>query len=284
VEVIGEWINYYIGTSLVSGQFYRTAPKVRRLTGLEISSFHGDSTAVVIDSVQDDPRLLANYPVPTPLSELPDLSFTISFYSGAGIFGVDYSLAGPNDGGDLLPRSERALLANDGTYYALGDNGLLQFDPVSGTTRELPVPSNLPEVSVPVGIAYDSLRDRALLVTLGGEGFLYAYSPASGWSVLSGMNGLDLASLAYHANDDSFYGVAMTFAEANALTLYRFTAAGTGAGELRLPLYPWGADMNSSQLVSVGVYLVLLMYLSYYSGDLNHDDDVSRMYIFNPAS
>jgi Regulator of Chromosome Condensation (RCC1) repeat protein/Calx-beta domain-containing protein/Big-like domain-containing protein len=280
---------YYIGYTLDSGQFYRTAPKVRQLTGLEIASFHGNyqgpyPTPFVIDAVQDDPRLHSTYPVPTPLSELPDVRFSISFYSGSGISSRAYTLAGPTDGGDLLPNYDRVVADNHGKYYIIGDGGVEQIDGATGVVRLLPMDPNLPEVSWPMGLAYDSLRDRVLLVTLGGEGFLYGYSPTQDrWSVVSSMNNLDLASLVYHAAEDALYGLGVSSSDYGDLRLYRLSADGHGTTAIPLPLYPWGVHMNSSELVSVGEYLVLLLRPSIISYPYGGNEE-SRMYLIDPRT
>jgi hypothetical protein len=280
---------YSTGYSLDSGRFYRIAPSIRQLTGLEIASFHGSyqgpyPTPMLIDAVQDDPRLHSSYPVPTPLSELPNIRFSISFHAGIGIYSRAYTLAGPNDGGRLLLGDDRAVADNRGKYYAIGDSGLMQIDPATGAVRAIPSDPNLPEMSIITGIAYDSLRDRVLLVTLGGEGFLYAYSPSEErWSVLSSMRNVDIASLVYHAAGDALYGIGVRYPDYGNMTLYRLNADGTRAGEIELALYPWGVDMSSAELVSEGEHLVLLVRPSYVSDPFRTQGD-SRMYLIDPRN
>ena len=275
---------YYIGYTLDSGQFYRTAPKVRELTGMEIASFHGSyqgphPAPFAIDELQGDPRLHSSYPVPTPLSELPDIRFSIPFQLGSGVFTRGYTLAGPDDGGDLLPGNRRAVADSAGKYYVIADDGLQQIDPASGSVRHIPMDTALPEVSWPMGIAYDSRRDRVLLVTLGGEGFLYGYSPARDtWSLISSMNNVDLASLVYHPVEDVLYGMGVHHPDYGGMTLYRLNPDGSGPRSMPLPLYPWGVHMGSSELVSVGGYLVLLLKPSFFSDS----EGESRMYLIDP--
>src|SRR5262249_26881199 len=148
------------------------------------SSFQGSYTAsypapFVIDRVQQDLRLRCDYPQPVPTNNLPPLAFRLSFYgSGRGIYSQDYTVAGPAGNAILLPD---VLLVPDsagGFDYATDPHFVWQVDLQTGGIKNMQLPATVPELSWPVGIAFDTLRQRVLLVSLGGEGFLYAYSLA----------------------------------------------------------------------------------------------------------
>ncbi|HEY5909559.1 MAG TPA: PA14 domain-containing protein, partial [Verrucomicrobiae bacterium] len=116
------------GESLDTGRFYRTVPTIHAITGLEIGSFHGAYTApypvpFVIDSLQNDPRLRSEYPQPTPASELPDLNFQLSFYSGTGsgsgqVYSRSYKVSGPITGESVLPGLRVVPDAGGRYFYA----------------------------------------------------------------------------------------------------------------------------------------------------------------------
>jgi hypothetical protein len=61
-------------------------------------------------------------------------------------------------------------------------------------------------ISWAVGVTYDTTRNRAILATLGGQGFLYACTPA-GCSEFASLNYIDLSALEYLPADDLLYGI-----------------------------------------------------------------------------
>jgi hypothetical protein len=145
--------------------------------------------------------------------------------------------------------------------------------------------SGVPELSWPMGMAYDSKRDRVLLASLGGEGFLYAYSPAAQrWSVVASMDNRDVNCLVYHAADDCLYALQVLHSDGGAPLLYRLSAEGAYLGELRLPVLPFslGPGGGRSELVSVDEYLVLLVGPeTRWSMDPRQE---FRMYLIDPRS
>jgi hypothetical protein len=108
-----------VGDSIDSSQFLASVPKIHRLTGLEMSSFHGshvstDPMSFTIDSVQDDPRLRTDYPQPVPISELPNLEFQMAFQEGENVVLRDYTLAGSrNTSSRCLPACASLLMPAD---------------------------------------------------------------------------------------------------------------------------------------------------------------------------
>src|SRR5207247_7249967 len=147
-------------------------------------------------------------------------------------------------------------------YYGADFHRIWKVDSQTATAQDLPIPSNLPEFSWPVGIAFDSQRNRIIVATLVGEGYLYAYSPASGqWSLVRSLENEDLDSLVYHAADDSLYGVTAAYYDGGAPSLLRLNANGEVTGETPLPVQPYGVGVGGLrfELASVVDYLVLLL-------------------------
>ncbi len=286
---LSPWL--WTGYSMESGQFYRTLCRLHALTGLELASFHGSYTApyptpFVIDTVQNDPRLRSDYPQPTPSDQLPDLRFNIDFYDGSRVFSQAYSLGGPADGSELLPGNLRVTANADRTkFYGLDGEGILEAD-AAGGAGVIRAPSDVLREGWLMGATFDTLRQRALLVTLSGEGALYGYAPASGlWSTLVSMNNIDLSSLTYHPALDALFGLEVTRSDYGRAVIDRFSPDGHKVGELELPSIPFdiGVVGHRAELVPVGTYLVMLLApdFPWIGSDAVRDE---RMYLIDPES
>ena len=139
------------------------------------------------------------------------------------------------------------------TYYGGGwPTYPVRIDPVTGAVT--PLPSTNPEVSWPTGVTFDTTRNRLILSTLGGSGYLYSYSPEQDrWTTLSNLNNVDLYSVTYSAVDDRLYAISREG------RLVWYDAQGRPAGSIRLdPTLPANLDLLRSQLVATGDRLVLL--------------------------
>ena len=91
--------------------------------------------------------------------------------------------------------SDRVLFAIDRhEVYQIVEERLVQITP----------PETTGKFSWPSGIAYDTKRDRLLVVTRGGRGYLYAFKPITKkWSVVGSMQNRDVSALVYDARSDS---------------------------------------------------------------------------------
>jgi hypothetical protein len=282
----------FIGYSMNTSAFLRAVPRINEITGQEISSFHGayqaPATPFVINAVQNDPLLSADYPQPVPLSQLPDLHFQVATYGSDGVTLHEYTLGGPAGGGLLIPSGIRVSADAAARYYYGGDNGLLAFDSLNGTTQAIPLPEDVEREGWQMGTAFDVLRNRALVVTLAGEGFLYSFTPATQqWGVVSSMRNRDFDCLEYHGADDSLYGVTLSHEDSNYAKVVGLGAGdGTFRKEIRLPIFPFDIEPGGhrSELVSVGNYLVLL--LEPQNWLYPHSDGLleSRIYLIDPRT
>jgi hypothetical protein len=282
----------YPGTTLESGRFFRILQKLCDLMGMDLASFQGTSlapypTPFVIDQVQNDVRLRCDYPQPVDPAQVPNLSFRMAFHdggTGGGITFQDYTLQGGN-ASRLLP-TWRVVTDADGRYYYGADfHRSWKVDTQTGTVEELHFPPNLPEFSWPVGITFDAPRNRILVATLVGEGYLYAYSPASSqWSLVSSLHNQDLDCLVYHAANDSLYGVKAAYYDGGAPALLRFDTNGALTGQIPLPVQPYGVGFGGfrSELASVGEYLVLVLETDTYVVDNGRPE--ARIYLIDPRS
>jgi hypothetical protein len=278
----------WMGYAVESGEFYRALCRLHAMTGLEIASFHGSYTApyptpFVIDAVQNDPRLRSDYPQPAPLDQLPDLHFSVDFHDGSRVFSQAYTLAGPANGGELLPGNLRVTANADRTkFYGLAGEGILEAD-AAGGARVIRAPSEVLREGWLMGATFDTHRQWALLVTLSGDGALYGYAPASGlWSTISTMINIDLCSLAYHPALDALFGLEVT--RSGRPVIDRFSPDGRKVGEIDLPFMPFdvGVVGHRAELVPVGDYLVMLVAPMRQMWDDLFPDE--RMYLIDPQS
>jgi hypothetical protein len=283
----------YIGYSIDTALFLRIVPKLCDLTGLDLSSFHGPNPVppynnFSIAGVQSDPRLRCDYPQPVDPAQLPNLSFEMSFYSltgPGGFFTRHYTLSGPQDGGRLLPAMRVVADASGSRFYGTESQYAYQYDSQQGLAR-MDLGSGVPELSWPVGATFDSQRNRVLLISLGGEGFLYAYSVVnSQWSLVSSMNNLDANGLTYHAPDDSIYVVSGTYEDNHPRVVLRLNSSGQAQGQIALPQMPFNFSSLEyrTELVSLGDYLVLLIEPSYQYGVAVSPRE-SRIYLIDPRT
>jgi hypothetical protein len=181
---------------------------------------------------------------------------------------ADFTVAGPIESTPRkLPAGINRIAVDPRgpTLYAIHGHAIAQVDLATGRTTAIDIKEDIPELSWPCGLAFDTKRNRVVLTSLGGIGYMYAYDPqAKSWSLLGDMGNVDLQSLAYCADDDSLYGIGTDLRRARqSLCLFRFE--GTGAGgqfrPLDLPLRDERMRMHSTplQLVSAGKHLALLV-------------------------
>jgi hypothetical protein len=291
-EVIQAPAEARLGHTLESGRFFRALPKVCALTGMSLSSFYGSYTAphlapIDIDSVQDDERLRCDYPQPVDPAHLPSFRFPVTFYDGR-IFTNEYTAAGPVNGGKLLPAMRIVADGARRHYYGTdgpGVRGATLVDALTGQAMPVvftPIPA---DQGREIGTAFDSLRQRVLLATLGGEGFLYALEAnQTEWSRLASLNNLDLDCLEYHAAGDALFGMKVSrFDSSQRPAICEFSPEGDFRREIPLPYFPFhiSSAWHRSELVSVGEYLVLLLEPEYFNVDQPLD---SRVYLIDPRT
>jgi len=187
--------------------------------------------------------------VPVPIGELGD-------FTGAGP--IDESF-------HPMPGSMTRVVVDPRgpTVYGLTSEGLVRYDRTLNAVTRITTPADLPKMSWPCGIAFDTKRNRIVIASFGGVGHLYAYRPDVGsWSLLGDMNNLDLASLTYAADEDCFYGIS-TSLNGGGGGLYRIDGAGKSRAVIelkgRIP-HVAGPQFRSApaQLVATGGKLVLL--------------------------
>lgn len=197
--------------------------------------------------------------VPTiSLSELPTTTFSaVQPRPGRreSLFG-DFTFAGPV--GPLTPLPFRITKAVvNGTAFGISHHDAFEFT-LGSSTASMLQPSDVPELSWTTGITFDSLRERILISTLGGEGFLYALDPNTrDWSVVNSLNQIDLTAIAFSASRDRVFGVESR----SHFSLHEYSAAGEllESQHLAVPVLTHFTD-RATQLIEVDGLLALLQY------------------------
>ena len=271
---------FYAPYAIDSSTFRPTVQAIHRLTGLNIASFQGryafdPKMPFVVNEVERDARLRSDYPQPTPAAELPKLEFKALQITGNAPFATgsygDFTLSGPRlDALKPLPRDVRRLAVDPETQkcYAIGLHEVLEVDLQKRTTTKIDMGLDVPRLSWPCGITFDTKRKRLLVVSLGGSGYLYEFTPKAGkWSVLADMNNVDLAALAYHAKDDALYGLGAPMGDGERAkhVLYQYNPQGALLKKISLgdPIFPgalgrMGGIETPPQLISVGDHLIII--------------------------
>jgi hypothetical protein len=252
---------------------------IHQLTGQEIKSFRGTyrfspTDPLTVDSVQNDPRLASDFPKPMPAAELPKVKFeathqvATSRFDVTGSFG-NFTQNGPDrDSLKPLPRDIRRLAFDPKRkkHYGLTAHQVHEVDLDKKKSTKMDLGSDVPELSWPRAIAFDTKQDRLLVVA---SKSIYAYSPANGkWAVLAELpRGTEVAALGYHSKDDTVYGLGQElFGEERSTRpiLFHFNAQGAivKATELPAPMFPGllGRGPESrAQLVGAGDYLAVVI-------------------------
>lgn len=182
------------------------------------------------------------------------VSFVGLYYKNEHVISVDYTEKGPRDGGTLY----RGLPVAQAGYRYLGRDGhtVFRWDNENDEYTETAPAGGL---SWPRGTSWDHRRNRFLVVTLGGEGFLYALDPVTlQWTTVASMENVDVDSIVYHHLDDHLY---MVEDRGGFLKILRYDSQGKPAGSI---ITIWNVPLDlrvyyQSRLISTGSKLALLI-------------------------
>lgn len=192
--------------------FYRFVRALKGATGFERLSGYAGAYRAVPDGFRFDraadqePDLKPGSLRPRDPAGLPAIRFRADLGEGPGLYDLTGRLVEKGVAGsgalsvDVPSRGERYEISNNGlTRSPLGG---------SGPAKAIPTSLDVPRLSWPSGVAYDGKRGRILLVSFGGEGFLYAYDLASEtWSVVSSMKNRDVSGLVYDESSDRLWAL-----------------------------------------------------------------------------
>jgi hypothetical protein len=193
------------------------------------------------------------------------------------------TVTGPADGKRLLTGMRLVPSGTDGIYIGIDRSTVLRVNANGETVNESQSKQELADWAM--GVAYDSQEHHVILVTLGGEGFLYQRTVSGEWSTLASMNNIDLESLVYRPEDNALYGIQVYNGAPSApATLMKYSPTGQRLVEIALPAFPidLGPGGNTAKLVAVEGKIVALV-----DPDLQQlldASDHSRIYVIDPAT
>ena len=296
----------YYSYKAVGPNFRQLVKQIHALTGTELSSFHGryrpeSNAPFVIDAVQEDPQISSSYPQPTPLSEFPpgarDVKFVAHHYvSGrhrhelASSFG-EYTLSGPIENTlQPLPDGVSRITYDpiDKVHYGISGHGVVKIGGEANDVKPIKLGLNVPRLSWPCEVTFDTKRKRVILGSSGGGGYLYAYSTEKQqWSVISKRPGA-LDAFVYSPADDFIYGVLFEHSdEGNVASLAKVNPEGAIVSRLPLgpPIHPGslntGPGVCTTQVAIAGNYIAILAS----PGGLGPNFlDAASIYLFDPAT
>ena len=186
----------------------------------------------------------------------------------APIYVAPFTTKGPLIGGGRLISGDVHAAAVDPTgrtcYVRIHD----EFHAVDlATGAEIPVAfdNELPRLSWPTGMAFDSQRQRLLLTSHGGGGYLYAYDVAEEeWSVVR-RPGIGTSCIAYAADQDVIYSLDRDMGDGMIRVVKRYNAHGAFLDAITLSRVihaggPGPGRESKLQLVYAENHLLLLSY------------------------
>jgi len=207
-----------------SAEFRSFLHELAKLCNLPVASFQGTyaykhESPFVVKEIQDDPRLSLDYPTPTPLADLPDLTFRAVHIAGGDRFPHrvdasygDFTLAGPIvDTLQSLPQgvSRVAFDSAGKQYYGVAGHSVVTWKEGEKKATPMDLGFDVPQLHWPADVAIDAKRRRLLLVS---SGYLYAYDIATEkWSALAERP--ELTALTYNSNLDAVFGIALQHGE-----------------------------------------------------------------------
>ena len=122
-----------------------------------------------------------------------------------------------------------------GDWYVRRGDDLRHIKAKTGEITTISWDSGLPELSWPSGIAFDTLRQRLLLTSFGGGGYLYAYDIGQQkWSVICWL-GLSTNAMLYVPEEDAIYAVNLSHGGEGVELLRKFNAHGALIDSYRMP-------------------------------------------------
>ncbi len=266
----------YGGYKVDSIRFRGLVHELTKFSKLPIASLYSTyrfkpEDPIIINQVQDDPRLSSNYPVPTPLAELPEIGFAAIHQTGSertptGVkasFG-DFTLAGPKtDTLKPLPTGVRRLAYDPASkkYFGIAGHSIVEVDLVNQKATPLEMVGDVPKPSWPADLAFDSKRKQLLFVA---RNYLYTCDlETKTWKAIAERP--NLSSLCYHPHNDTYYGLGFVHGEEGELPVLReMNAQGAIVDEKKLgpPIIPGmlggRSPFSTTQIIPAAEYLVLV--------------------------
>lgn len=255
--------------------FPKLVEAIDDLTNQKIASFMGQyraeaDVAFTVDSVSDDERLSVDYPMPAKNLKLPKLTFSAHHevpgersYEVTRSFG-EFTLSGPKaDALRPLPEHTNRIVYDPAgkKYYGITSHELAEIDLDKKKVTKIDTDLNVPKLSWPSDVTFDTKRERVLLA--GSRDLLYAYYPKTAkWEVLAEKAP---GVIVYHPKDETVYGLKSDLGGQKLPELQQIGANGAVVTSVKLDgpllssMFGRGPGANGVQLVAADDKLVLLI-------------------------
>jgi hypothetical protein len=270
------------------------------MTGQKIASFTGlyraeAENVIVVEDVSDDERFSIEWPKPIPAAKLPKLTFQAHSYTSSGEQGDvsrsfgEFTLTGPKKD-TLIPLPDRVSRMTydpvNKKYYGIADHGLAALDLEKKKTTKIDTGLDVPEISWPSDITYDTKRNRVILISSGGPGYIYSYHPGTKtWEALAER---PPQVITYHAKNDVLYGLRSDFRSGTELQEINAKGAVVSTTKIDGQFVPGalsvGPGVSGLQLVAADDKLVLLISPTGLRGGGGLAPKWSYMYLIDPKT
>jgi hypothetical protein len=279
------------GVSIGSGIDLPTDSLTAKLTEKKWKPLTAGTFILTAKATDNEGAVTSSAPVTVIVQEGVEPTFSVSFARPGGetmtVFTKEYTLkGGAVDGGRLIPAMRVVPDKQKSSYY--GAQGQEVFRISGGVVTKLqPSGEGIPELSWPMGVAYNLHTDYMFLVSLGGEGFLYAYEPVTGsWSLVTSMENLDLDSLEYDADKDGYFGTSAFLHRGNALQVYELSNLGKLVQTIRIeePMPPTGPEYYTTETIDLPDGKVAVFVEPELHFGASPIGGESRIYVIDPAA
>lgn len=247
------------------------------MTKQKVANFAGVYRAdpenpLVIEEVSSDEQFSIDYPKPADPAKLPKLTFQAHREIGGKYphevtrsFG-EFTLTGVKaDTLQPLPDHVSRITYDPvgKKHYGIYRHKLAEIDMVKKKVKELDAGLQVPEISWPADVAFDTKRERVLLTSSGGGGILYAYYPKTDmWDALAEK---PANAIVYHPKDDIVYGLKGDLGGRTPPVLQHINEKGAVVDSMTLEgpflpgIFALGPGTGSVQLAAAGDKLVMLI-------------------------
>lgn len=142
-----------------------------------------------------------------------------------------------------------------GSYYGTVNQDVYRINPTNFQFTLLPITGMSVDTGWPIGCTFDTQRNRLVVATLSGPGYMFTYSPQTQqWSLLSTFNQEDFQSIVYRPSNDTIYALGNADSFPPMDRLYKYGPNGQLLGTLplqyALPEAQFAGDANYQLMVT----------------------------------
>jgi hypothetical protein len=143
--------------------------------------------------------------------------------------------------------------------FGLHDRAPSLLHPSTLLPTAIPLDPSLPTSSWINALSFDLLRNRLLVSTFDGIGYLYAWDVATArWSVVNHLNRADLGAICYHLVHDATFGLEVGVFGGGPFHLHRYDATGSVLASTTLGLWTWGGTVDTFQMFMLGPHVAIV--------------------------